>query len=83
MELRELKEQKKMKNREDLIFKINKHIYNFQQFEAIKPFAKNVLGGKTTLNNADEYQSNLLVETMNLKKNTKPKTTEKKKERYS
>ena len=79
MELRELKEQKKMKNREDLIFETNKHIYNFQQFEAIRPFAKNILGGKTALNNADEYQSNLLVETMNLKKNTKLKNPEQKK----
>ena len=68
-----------MKNREDIIFEINKDIYKFHQFEEIRSFAKFFFGGKIILNNADEYQSNLLVETMNLKKNTKLKNPEQKK----
>ena len=36
-------------NREDLIFETNKDICNFQQFETIKSFAKNIYDGKFTL----------------------------------
>ena len=51
-----------MINREDLIFEANKYIFNFQQCQIIRSFAKNIFGGKFTLNNADEIQSNLLLE---------------------
>ena len=40
---------------------------------------KNIFGGKITLNNVDKNQSNLLVEIMDFKKNTKQKNPEKKK----
>ena len=34
--------------------------------------------GKITIKEADEYQADLLVEIMNFKKNTKPRSQEKK-----
>ena len=45
-----------MVNREDLIFKTNKNIYSFQQFERITFFAKNISNAEITLNNTDKYQ---------------------------
>ena len=39
-----------MVNREELTFETNKCIYNFQQFEKIISFTKNIFGGKNTLN---------------------------------
>ena len=61
-ETEKIKDIEKMINREDSIFETNKHIFNFQQFETIRSFAKNIFGGKFTLHNADESQSNLLLE---------------------
>ena len=60
-------------NRENLIYKSNKYVYNFQQFETIKSFAKNILACKIALDD-DKYQSNLLHEIVDFKKNTKPRT---------
>ena len=42
-----------MVNREDLVFDTNKYIHNFQQFEMLRSFAKNIFGGKVALKNAD------------------------------
>ena len=69
----------------DLIFEKNKYIYNFQQFETIRSFAKTIFGGKTTLNDADNDQSKLLTEIAEFKKNKKLKDIKKKKKenRYS
>ena len=47
-------------------------------------FAKNNFGGKITLNNADENQSTLSIEIVELKKNANPSDLIKKlKKRYS
>ena len=43
-----------MVNREDLICKTNKYIYNFQQFEAIRYFVKNIFPYIITLNDVDK-----------------------------
>ena len=67
MKFRALNRDKTMAHRKDIIFETNKHIYNFQRCETIRYFAKNIFVGKT-LDNADEDQSNLLNETMYLKK---------------
>ena len=56
-----------MVTREILIFERNKSMQDFQQFETIRSFDKNFVGGKISLNNADEDQSDLLVEIMNIK----------------
>ena len=81
MKLRQLKKWKKKVKREDLIFKTNKREYNFQKFEIIRSFAKNIFGDKITLTNADERQINLLAGFMIFTKNKNPKTQRKKQKR--
>ena len=44
----------------------------------MKSFGRDIYEGKTTIEEADEQQSNFLVEIMNFKKNTKPRSQEKK-----
>ena len=51
-----------MVNRENLIYKANYYIYTFQQFETIRPFAKNIRDSKFTINNAGKDQDDLLHE---------------------
>ena len=70
-----------MVNKKKIIFWNKKHIYNFQRFETIKSFAKNVFNVKITLNNADEDQSNLLVEIDEFNKSKKPRDFKKKKKK--
>ena len=70
-----------MVNKKKKIFWNKKHIYNFQRFETIKSFAKNVFNVKITLNNADEDQSNLLVEIDEFNKSKKPRDFKKKKKK--
>ena len=41
-------------NRGDLIHKTNKYVYNFQQFETIRSFAKNIFANFIILDNADK-----------------------------
>ena len=60
-------------NREDLIYRTNNYIYNFQKFELIRSFAKNICEGKITLENADNEQASLLLEIDDFKKETKSK----------
>ena len=44
----------------------------------MKSFGRDIYEVKTTIEETDEYQSNFLVEIMNFKKNTKPRSQEKK-----
>ena len=74
------KEIEKMANKRDLIFKANRHVYNFQQFKTIRSFDNSNIGGRITLRSADEDQSNLLVEIIILRKVQKPKDLNKKKQ---
>ena len=43
MKLNNKKKREKMVKREDLIYKTNKYVHNFQQFETIRFIAKNFL----------------------------------------
>lgn len=74
------KEIEKMANKRDLIFKTNRHVYNFQQFETIRSFDNSNIGGRITLRSADEDQSNLLVEIIILRKVQKLKDLNEKKQ---
>ena len=51
-----------------------KKLYNLQQFEIIRYFAKNIIGGKITLDNANENQSKSLTEIVEFNKYTKSRT---------
>ena len=80
-ELDKNKEIEKNVDREKLVYKTNEYIYSFENFQTIKAFGKDIYDGTITLKEADDYQTDLLVEIMNFKKTTKPTSSEKKQEK--
>ena len=76
-----LKKYKKYVDREKLIYKADEYTYSFKNFETIKTFGQDIYEGKITIKEADEYQVNLLTEILNFRKNTKPRSQEKKQEK--
>ena len=74
-----LAKQKKMQT--EIIYETNEYTYGFKNFQTIKTFGRDIYEGKVTIKEADEYQADLLVEIMNFKKNTKPRSQEKKKKK--
>ena len=66
---------------EKLIYKTNQYTYSFENFQTIKTFGRDICEGKIIIEEADEYQANLLVEIMNFKKNTKSRNRGKKQEK--
>ena len=75
-----LKKQKKIQT-EKLIYKTNEYTYSFKNFQTIKTFGRDIYEGKITIEEANEYQTDLLAEIMNFRKNTKPRSQEKKQEK--
>ena len=73
-----LKKQKKNVEREKLIYKTNEYTYSFKNLKTKKTFGRDIYEGKITLEEAEKYQTDLLVEKMSFRKNTKPKGQEKK-----
>ena len=73
-----LKKQKKNVDREKLIHKIIEYTYSFQNFQTIKTFGRDIYEGKTAIEEADKYQTNLLVAFKNFRKKKKPSSEEKK-----
>ena len=73
-----LKKQKKNVDREESIYETNEYTYSFKNFQTIKTFGRDIYEGKITIEEADKYQTGLLVEIMNFRKNTKPRSQEKK-----
>ena len=61
--------------RGDLVYKTDKYVYNFQQYEKIRSLKS---AGEIIVVNADGDQSNLLNEFSDFKKETKPRDIEKK-----
>ena len=57
---------------------MNIYIYSFKNFQTVKTFDRDIHEGKITIEEANEYQTNSLGEIMNLRKNTKPRSLEKK-----
>ena len=76
-----LKKQKKNVDREESIYETNEYTYSFKNFQTIKTFGRDIYEGKITIEEADKYQTDLLVEIMNFRKNTKPRSQEKKREK--
>ena len=65
-----------------LQYDINREAANsFKNFQAIKTFGRDIYEGKITIEEANEYQTDLLAEIMNFRKNTKPRSQEKKQEK--
>ena len=77
-ELDKIKEIEKNVDREKLIYETNEYTYSFKNFQTIKTFGRDIYEGKITIKEADEYQADLLTEIMNFRKNTKPRSQEKK-----
>ena len=47
----------------------------------IKTFGQDIYEGEITIKEADEYQADLLIEIMSFRKNTKPRSEERKREK--
>ena len=77
-ELDKIKKIEQSVDREKLAYRTNEYTYSFENFQAIKTFGKDIYNGTITLKEANGYQTDLLVEIMNFKKNTKSKSIEKK-----
>ena len=73
-----IKEIEKKVDREKLIYETDEYTYSFKNFETIKAFGRDIYECKITVKEADEYQANLLTEILNFRKNTKPRSQEKK-----
>ena len=58
---------------------MNIHIFkNFQTTKTFKTFGRDIYEGKIAIEKANEYQTDLLTEIINFKKNTKPSSEQKK-----
>ena len=80
-ELDKIKEIEKNIDREKLVYETNEYTYSFKNFQTIKTFGRDIYESKSTIKEANEYQTDLLTEIMNFKKNTKPRSPEKKQEK--
>ena len=56
-------------------------MYSFKNFQTIKTFGRDIYDGTITLEEADKYQTALLAEIMNFRKNTEPRSQEKMQEK--
>ena len=54
-------------NREKLIYRANEYTYSFKHFQTSKTFGRDICNGEITLKEADNDQTNLLVETIPFK----------------
>ena len=77
-ELDKIKGIEKNVDREKLVYETSEYKYRFKNFQTIKSFGRDIYEGKITIEEVDEYQVNLLIVIMNVKKNTKPRSQEKK-----
>ena len=73
-ELDKIREIEKSVDRGKLIYETNEYTYSFKNFQTIKTFGRDIYEGKITIEEADKYQTNLLVEIMNFMKNSKPRS---------
>ena len=74
-----IKEIEKNVDKENLIYKTNKHTYDFRKFNTIRTFGEDIYDGKITLEEADESQSDLLGEIKKFNDKTRPQALKKKK----
>ena len=65
-----IKLKKKNVDREKLIYKTNEYTYSFKNFQTIKTFGREIYDGKITIEEADKYETNLLVKIMSFRENT-------------
>ena len=80
-ELDKIREIEKNVDRDKLIYETNEYTYSFKNVQTIKTFGIDIYEGKIILEKANEYQTDLLAEIMDFKKNTKPRNEEKNKKK--
>ena len=68
LELNEIKEIEKAVERENSYYKTNRHTFHFQNFRTTSTFGRDIYNGKITIDEADEDQSDLLVEILSFEK---------------
>ena len=66
-----------MVDRENLYYKTNEYTYDFQNLRRINTLATDIYNGTLTLKEADNDQSDLLIEILNFRKQVKQKYPEK------
>ena len=71
-EIDKIKETEKTIDREKLVYRASKYTYNFRNFWTIRTFGRDVCGGKITLEEADENQSNSVNDIKNFRDKTRP-----------
>ena len=69
----------RMVKTEDLVYKTDKYVYNFRQYKTERSFSKNNFAGKTTSDNVDKDQNDLLSDFIDFKKGKTFRDIEKKK----
>ena len=80
-ELDKISEREKNVDREKLVYKTNLRTYDFQNFQTIRAFARDIYNGEISLEDANEDQEKLLDEIIYFHKKTKPKNGRKKQEK--
>ena len=80
-ELDKIKEIENNVDREKLTYGTDEYTHSFKNFQTIKTFGRHIYEGKITIKEADEYHVDLLTEIMIFRKNTKPRSQEKKREK--
>ena len=80
-ELDKIKEIETNVDTEKLVYETDEYTYSFKNVQTIKTFARDIYKGEITIKEADEYQTDLLTEILDLRKYTKPRSEEKKQEK--
>ena len=62
-------------DRKKLVYKTDKHTFDFRKFNTIRTFGKDMYNGKFALEEADESRSNLLNEIKTFNDKARPKAT--------
>ena len=75
------KEIEKNFNWEKLVYITNEYIYSSESFQTIKTFGRDIYDGTITLEEANNYQTNFLVEILNFRKKAKPRSSENEQEK--
>ena len=68
-----------MVDREKIVYRTNEYTYDFRNFQTINTFGREINNGTITLKEAYKYQGDLLVKTLNFRKQIKPKNPKKNK----
>ena len=78
-EINKIKEYKKKLNRDNMIYYSSKEPFNFKTFKTIRSLGENIYGGKITVDEADEEQSDLIEDILNFNNKARPKNRDDKK----